>query len=521
MSVRPLVALACLAVFPGWPHVKADEPSPKIPSKEILIGIEYAMPGPAKTFADLGVPAVKPYPDAVPWDEMQRSKDAAIDFSKMDRFVREYQDAGFTELVLVLKAKNSWASKDPKKNFAPKTEFVPHYMAWVKAVVERYNLGNKNAMPGLKRSVRYFEVGSEFSSFEPTPVDDYLAKLERAYKAAHAASPNVIVLHAAFLVTTAFVDHPPPDKVEAAFAAAAKRATGRIFEKNLADIRKVLDRPDIFDAVNFHSLGDNYEIEDTVAWLRYEMKQRKYRKPLIISDTTPNPLIAWGPATIAKGLPNFMGILTTPATEKDRPQLADYFTKLVDGDKETVTWTHSFVAADMVKKVVVAAEQGVALINTSFMEDLTLFKSKALAAGAGTSAWAGMADTKLNPFTQTRTIQELRPVFYAIQQFQRSIKGYESVQRVRMTDPRIRLYKFVRGKYSVWIAWLEPSKVILPGDAVPAITLSLKMVVKAAKAEAMIDRAGQTKADQEIVPIKSGVAEIKLTPRPVFIFDGE
>ena len=50
------------------------------------------------------------------------------------------------------------------------------------------------------------------------------------------------------------------------------------------------------------------------------------------------------------------------------------------------------VAADMVKKITVAAEQQILLIDTSFMEDLHPFKLKLAAGGAGISAWAGMGD---------------------------------------------------------------------------------------------------------------------------------
>lgn len=76
----------------------------------ILIGVEYAYPGGAKTFAQLGVPMAKLYPDSITWGDMQRGPGQPIDFSKMDRFVTEYQAAGFTEIVLVLKSHSRWAS---------------------------------------------------------------------------------------------------------------------------------------------------------------------------------------------------------------------------------------------------------------------------------------------------------------------------------------------------------------------------------------------------------------------------
>lgn len=498
--------------------------------REILIGIEYAPPGMAKAFAELGVPAVKHYPDSITWGSMQRSKDAAIDFSQMDRFVREYQDAGFTELVLVLKAASPWASKvhldlkallpgagdRPLANFCPKPEHMPLFEAWVKAVVERYDHDGKVDMPGLKRPVRYFELGSEFSTFEPTPTPDYLTMLQHTCKSARAASKQVNVLHAAFLITTVFRDHPSASQYEQAFRAVNKR----IMHKSLADMRAVLDRTDLYDAVNFHALADPCEIEDVVAWLRYEMKQRRISKPIIISDTMPSPLIAWGPANTAVGRPESLGIVVPPVAEADRPRVAAYFQKLLDDDKDALEWTHAFAAADMVKKIVVAAEQGVALINTSFMEDLAPFKAKIMRAGAGTSAWGGMAEVRMNFLTQNRTVQELRPSFYAIQQVQRHIKGYESVERVRLPDQRIRLYKFARRGSPLWIAWLEPGKVILPGETEPSATFSLKIADRLSM-ERMIDRGGQVKVEREVVSLAEGSAAIKVTTRPIFLRQGQ
>ena len=52
----------------------------------------------------LGVPVAKPYPDAIAWGKMQPAKDSPIDFAKLDRVVRECQQAGFKELVIALKS---------------------------------------------------------------------------------------------------------------------------------------------------------------------------------------------------------------------------------------------------------------------------------------------------------------------------------------------------------------------------------------------------------------------------------
>lgn len=509
MVVSFCVACACGQFLPvaGEGGSKRDE---------ILIGIEYAMPGEAKAFGGLGISAVKHYPDAVAWGKMQTGPSAAIDFSKLDQFVREYQQAGFTDLVIALKSQSNWASISSATNFVPKPEYLGLYENWIRSIVERYDKDGADDMPGLKRPVRFFEVGTEFSTYEPEPASEYVTMLQHAYQAAHLASDQVVVLHAAFLTTTAFKDHPTTDQYEAAFAA----VDPRIMYHSLADIRAVLDRFDLFDAVNVHSVGDPIEIEDMIAWLRFEMSQRSFSKPVFISDTTPTPFIAWGPATRATGDPSTLGIVIPPAVEADRTRLASFFTQLVSGDAATIAWTHSFVAQDMVKKVVIAAEQQVKLIDTSFAEDLFLLQNPLLQAGAGTSAWAGMADVTINIFTDMRTVNGLRPSFYAIQQLQDRLKNYDSVVRVANANPQVRLYEFTRKKKHFWVAWLEPSGVVLLGDTIPTATLPLSTQSKKIKVEKVIAEAGQTVPERESIVVTNGEVQISLTPLPVYVTEG-
>jgi hypothetical protein len=61
--------------------------------------------------------------------------------------------------------------------------------------------------------------------------------------------------YALFITTLAFVDDPEASEYETAFAGLPDQT------HSLADIRQVLDRPEIFDVVNMHALGDPYEIK--------------------------------------------------------------------------------------------------------------------------------------------------------------------------------------------------------------------------------------------------------------------
>jgi hypothetical protein len=370
------------------------------------------------------------------------------------------------DLVICLRSSNPWASKQHRligsSDPTPKPQHMGAYEAWIGAVVERFDADGTKDMPGLRAPVRWIEIGSEFSSYEPEPVESYLDMLAHAYRAAHAASAPVQVLHAAFLTTNAFRDHPRPDQYSAAFAAVDKR----IMHHGLDAIRKVLDRGDIFDALNVHSLGDPSEIEDMVAWLRWESNQRGYQKAILISDTATTPYIAWGPATDCRGNKNKLGIIVAPATETDRCRLAGYFSELVDGDNETVQWTHRFAADDVAKRVVIAAEQGIVLISTAFVEDLTWLKMKLFKAGTGPSAWSGMIDPDR---------QERREPFVALQRTIDWLEGYDSIRRVTNAPPTVRLYEVRQGTASRWVAWVDPQKAIIPGDDVASQDVELSV----------------------------------------------
>ncbi|HPO12165.1 MAG TPA: hypothetical protein PLI09_01865 [Candidatus Hydrogenedentes bacterium] len=498
-------------------------PPPVTPANlPLIVGMEYALPGMGSGVAQTRLPGVKFMPDIISWGNMQASANDKINFRMLDRLVKEYQGAGFAECMIGLKSESDWASIAPKAalpdtNFAPKPEYMDDYAAWVRAVVERYDGDGVNDMKDLKHPIRYYEIGVEFSTYEPEPAGDYLGMLEVGYQAAHEAFSACVVMHAAFLVATAFYSNPGPEEYPAAFAAVDER----IMYHPLEDIRAVLDHPEWFDAVNFHAGAEIRELEATIQWLRYEMGARSYDKPLVISDTVPTPFIGWGPGTTCEGVVESLGIVLAPAVEADRCRLADYFTNLVNEDPATLDWVHGFVAADMTRMVVSAADQGIEFINTSFMEDLWPLNTPLFRASAGNTAWAGMVQTALNFFTQEHNITGYRPLFYALQQLARRLDNYNVVERIETDDPNVWLFRVLHTDASdlpdFWIAWYDPGVLVLPGDVIPETTLALESTAQNVVVETLITQAGQTTPQTTTIPVSEGVAVVSLTPTPVFI----
>ncbi len=501
------MVVAGLALAAGvW--VAADEAVPV----RTAIGVEYAQPGMAATLAGTRAPAVKYFPDAYAWGRMQLSPGAAIDFSVTDRYVREYQAAGFTELVMALNPKCSWGSRGGT-DLSPKPEYLESYGQWVAALVERYDDDGTADMPGLTRPVRTYEIGTEFSTYEPEPVDNYLGMLERAHQAAHSAFAEVRIAHCAFLTTTAFATNPGPEEYEAAFAAVDRR----IMYHSLANMRAVLDHPELFELVNAHSIGDPDEIAAIAGWLRWEMAQRGYQRPIIISDTSTTPFIAWGPATLCAGLPSQLGLIVPPAVEADRCRLAAYFISLVAGNAAVVQWTQAFAAADVVEKAVVATEQGIELIDAWSTEDIWILKLPLFGAGAGTAAWAGMAEWLANPVTEQRTFVSRRPALSALEQVVRQLGAAETILRVAHADPHVRLFQLDGKGGRGWVGWLAAVPVVLPGDPVPEAEVTVEVTASPVVAERV---AGGGQPGCSYLSMVPGPITVRLTPAPVFITAG-
>jgi len=479
----------------------------------IVVGFEYALldnprlaAGMASAFAETGIPGMKHYVESVQWGNMQASPDAEIDFERFDRFVREYQAHGFTELTISLRPHSPWASKDVRPltstDASPKPEYRDLFQAWVEAVIERYDADGVDDMEGLRWPVRRVEIGNELSSYEPEPVEEYLETLRLAYEAAHRASDEVRVGHAAFLFAPVDMDVDDPAEYDVAW-----ETTRRVDNHHdLADMRAVLDHPDRFDFINLHNLGDPYEIEDLMRWVRYETGRRGYEKPVVISDTTPTSYVGWGPANRCTGRP--LGVIARPATEADRCRMAAYFTRLLDGDPAALAWTRGFVAADQVQRTVVAAEQGVRLINLAFVSDLFWLTLKPMNAGAGISAWGGAI--RINPWTGR--VLERYPLFHAIRQLMGHLAGYRSIERVEHPEPRARIYRVEGADGPFWIAWLDPGRVLLPDEDEPSLEATIELPPGAYAVEPVITALGQEAAEPQTLDAEPGASEAEARP---------
>jgi hypothetical protein len=505
--------VAVLAAAP----LNAQERPGRHAGNGIVIGLEYQtldnqrlVASMAAAFAQTGLTGMKHYVEAVQWGEMQKSATAPIDFTKFDWFVAEYQTNGFTELTISLRSASSWGSvhapRFGARNLSPKPEYREHFKRWVSAVVERYDHDGVDDMPGLRWPIRYVEIGNEFSSYEPEPVEEYLEMLKLAYEAAHSASSTVIVGHAAFLTTPVNLD------VDSTQYDSVWTATRRVdTHHGLEDMRKILDHPELFDVINLHNLGDPYEIEHQMRWLAYETGRRGYTKPVIISDTLPTSYAGWGAATICRGVG--LAVLVPPAKESDRCRVAAYFTRMVKGADHALRWTRGFVASDHVQRAVIAAEQGIKVINLSFTADITFATAPVFRAGSGIAAWGGA----VKPNLFTGAILERYPLYHAIGQLMSYMKDYTKVTRIRQADPRARVYRIDRPSGAVLVAWRDPKGILVPESGTPGMDVNLPVAADSVTIEPVITAMGQTSPQPRGARVTNGAVRVRLTHTPVFV----
>jgi hypothetical protein len=484
-----------------------------------VIGIEYAFPGTAAAFAETGMTGVKPFPEGFTrWGKMQPDLNGPIDFSSLDALVREYQQAGFTEFTVGIRYDHGTGSVSatasgnflPGASAQPQPEYLDAFDSWLSAFVERYD--GDDDMPGLVTGIRYWEFGVEYSTYVPEPGAEYVSLLERAYRVMHeAGGDGIVVAHAAFLVAGPLETVTDPSQYPAVIAGGPER----IRTKRYDEVELLLVRPELTDVWNIHALGDPSEIDQLVRWLRWEEEQRGIApKPIIISDTSTSPYVAFGVGTACTGL--LGAIAMYPAAKDDHCRVAEYFQSLVDGDADAEAFARKHAAEDIVKKIVIAASHDIELINAAFTEDIEALKGGVLGigipAGAGFAGWAGIVDVRRDVFTQERTVLGRRPGFYAMRQLVGHLDRCVDLRRIDVGDDRVRLYAIERAAETSWVAWFDPKTAVLPGDR-PSYVLALPGVAGTVTVETVINRGGQTEPDRH----QADAAGIELTDSPVFI----
>src|SRR4030042_132070 len=183
-----------------------------------------------KYIKNYGARWVRPHPGPFLWDSVQSSAGVAYDFSGTDQIVRKYSrkkigilatlwpfseweqqlnpdyaTCAVSENDQFLQGARDKEGKSGTGSFLPLHRCNPEdwysYVAWVMAVVERYDGDGVSDMPKLKYPVKYWEVmnepdhtGDDTLDFYVGDALDYANLLLETYTAVKAADPSAQVL---------------------------------------------------------------------------------------------------------------------------------------------------------------------------------------------------------------------------------------------------------------------------------------------------------------------------------------
>jgi hypothetical protein len=513
---------------------------------DFLFGVGYATKNLAAPFADLGALQAKPNYKITRWQNIEPTQpvtDHIYTWDELDAMVLEYQTKAFSETHLTLQSKSPWGAEgdcplNDCKPGLPKPGHWEDYRDYVRAVVERYDHDGTDDMPGLIYPVRQYEIETEADNWWPIPCPNvtdpeneiperastYLQLLEAAQSAAREAYPEVEILPGAMLFYGLFSGEPDAATIN------ARRLENDTIDCLVTFNEEVLRHPELFDAVEFHFLGDDYrEIAATIHWLREQMQLNGYQKPIYPTDLPTAPALV--PTSIY-----------TEAFHLYPQDIAEDYLDIIHDNimTDTVsqeyldirTWYAGEQADFTVKLLLSAMEADAAGVQLATMTDfpwmfclpLTWFPNFYALWSWGVH---GMIDVEWNPFVWCFPFggfvyEQPRPVFHTLRWFIANLGEFESVERLELTptEPEnIELYAYqvsVEDR-SIYVLWAEDGVGQVMGEPKSTVNLVLPASSPTITVTHTITQAGQTEPAVETIETTGNQVSLTIGESPIFI----
>ena len=484
--MRPLLLLialaltACAATPPTCPD-PADlgidlgdllqQPDPDEPDfPTFAAGVEYIQLGTQDAYAEAGATWAKTRLEAFAWDTTEpkapQGGEHSYDWRCPDGQIAAWQQAGVTNIQSYLQPESSWGSRGVTRDLRPKPAREDDYRAWVGALIERYDGDGVDDMPGLVKPVRHWVVGGEWTGFwKPDDPESYLELLEMTREEARAASDDVLLGTIPLLLIDVFEGNEPNDDQ------IASRLTAEASHRNSGEgVIAILDRPELFDYTCVHSLGDYTELPPTARWLRSQMAERGYDKPIWIDDAFPISFLAsdYWPAWY-------------PATDLTSAALYDVLLQVAEGTSpEADAWIEAEVAKGVVHKAVTALGEGYVGIQLGNTEDWMPPEDVAVRRSAvsfiGAAAMMGMMDVDPGggQLGDVRVPGDARPALrsYSLVLDKLGDGAFDVIEPLGGLTG-VRGYRFERAGAPLWVLWAEDGVIQLPGVEEPTTELVL------------------------------------------------
>ena len=508
----------------GSPGPAAGNPRPGVFPK-FALGVHYAERGLARPFGEAGLKWARARMDAFSWARIEKDPPARpgehrYDWSCADALVAEYQAAGIANLQASISSISSWGTFS-LVDLTPKAEHRDDYEAWVRAMVERYDHDGMADMPGLRAPIRFWVVGNEWSANVGfASADDYLGVLEMTHTAARAASPDVQIGTVPFLLFDIFEGDEPTE------AQILMRSSDPPppWRNSVLGMRNILAKPEAFEYINVHSVGDYTELPPMLRWLRTEMKKRGYEKPIWIDEATPIGYLVARKPNPDVDLPAIFPV--TPAIQ------ANLHTLLVDVARmeepaygRGLAWIQTQVATGLVKKVVTAMAAGAVGIQMASTEDVlndnTPFVRHNQVELWGSAAMTGLIDVSRESSavcTPRRPVAP-RPAFsnLALLLAKLGPNADATITQISVEAKGPKVYRYAGGRPFL-IAWNEPRVLHLPGEVEMPVNAALPFPGAARVRVSRVATAGAPPADAvRDLNVVDGTVTVQLTTVPVII----
>jgi len=174
--------------------------------------------------------------------------------------------------------------------------------------------------------------------------------------------------------------------------------------------------------------------------------------------------------------------------------------------------TRQFVAADHIKRTLIAADMGIVMINLSFSIDLPLLTGKFGQAGAGISGWGGAAKFTMH----NGKVKKRYPLYFMLQQLMPILNTASSVRRVHMADASVRFYEISSATNAThWVAWLDQQGVHIPGTSGKNQLVTLP--VTGQQVEVFEPKFAHTSGSARTMVAKFHSVKLMLGPEPVYL----
>jgi len=506
----------------------ATEGDPLIRSEPFAFGIEYMVPGLARLYAATGATWAKPAPAGFDWGSIEQHPPVngkhAYNWTFPDALIREYQEAGFRHFHIYTQARSPWASSKPlppigHPAFMPKPQYLDDYAEYLRNLVERYDGDGVDDMPGLRFPIRYWEIEAEWGTFWQSSVADYLQLLRLAHKTVKAADPQAKIILQGFLLMGIFDGDPNLEKLE---EKKADPTYGAKVRQALADLELVMKHQDLFDAVEFHSLGDWSEIIGTTRHLRAAMRRYGYEKPIWAGDInfTLNPMLWWGKAYY-------------PYAAYQKPVIEGWIRAMKNASHprhaEALRWFRAEQAAFVAKKLVCCFGEGLAGANMGNLEDWPFLAI--LPNISGTGGFCGLTDIVglglpakgLPKIAGPRIAGQPRPAYWTLKLLIEKLSPYMATTRLDL-GKGIYAYRCHspnregRQPSAIVILWLDDGKGRLPGEPRPQKRVSLPTTATAARLQRIVTEIGQqTPPPPAPVPVHNRSVTLAIDDVPVIL----